>query len=274
VTDAADGEALHTVEPPFARTPQADDAEMVVAESESGPMRRGDGPRAVTVLAAIGSSDCELIRNGAIAQPFNTWSSLAYVVAGALVIARRKAWDLDGSAVVFGGIVVAVGIGSVAFHAAADGPARWLHDTSLLTALAFIAGWEVGALVRRPPGRVACCAAVGAVIVAGSALAYAPDATDAGVALLVGVAAAAYVVQRARTHGRLSWGDVPFVAVALVAGAAFFLGRTGSFACHPTSWFQYHGLWHMGTAVLAVVWAMTSLPASRRAGDQSVAAHG
>ena len=33
-------------------------------------------------------SDCERVRPGFIAQPVNTWSSLAYCVAGAWIIAR------------------------------------------------------------------------------------------------------------------------------------------------------------------------------------------
>jgi hypothetical protein len=225
------------------------------------------------MLGTIGASDCELIRSGAIAQPFNTWSSLAYVVVGALLVVRRKAWNFDRSVLVFAGLVVAVGLGSVAFHALANAPARWLHDTSLLGALAFIAGWELGLLSRRAPGRLACSVAAGAVVVAGVVLISAPDATNAAVALLVLVASAAYVVARVRRRGRVSWGDLPFIVIGLLAGTSFFLGRTGSFACRPSSWFQYHGLWHLGTAVLAAVWAITSLDRSRLAPTPEATAH-
>jgi hypothetical protein len=225
------------------------------------------------MLGVIGGSDCELIRSGAVAQPFNTWSSLAYVVVGALLVVRRKAWNLDGSVLVFAGLVVAAGVGSVAFHAVANAPARWLHDTSLLGGLAFIAGWEVGLLSRRAPGRVACAVAAIVVVVVGVVLIVDPDATNIAVALLVLVASAAYVVQRARRRGRLTWGDLPFVVVALLAGTSFFLGRTGSFACRPSSWFQYHGLWHIGTAVLAAVWAITSLDRARLATAAEAPAH-
>jgi hypothetical protein len=73
------------------------------------------------------------------------------------------------------------------------------------------------------------------------------------------VASSAYIAHRVREHGRISWRDVPFVALGLLAAVAFFLGRTGSVACRSASWFQFHGLWHIGTAILAVVWAATSL---------------
>ena len=226
------------------------------------------------ILSTIGASDCELIRSGAVAQPFNTWSSLAYVVAGALLIVRRQAWKLDRSVLVFGGFVVAVGVGSVAFHAVANSPARWLHDTSLLGALAFIAGWEVGVLFGREAGRVASAVAGAGVVVAGLVLIFVPDATNVGVALLVLVASAAYVVHRVSWRGRLAWSDLPFAALSLLAAGAFFLGRTGSIACRPASWFQFHGIWHIGTAVLAVVWAVTSLALRPEPSTRSPVPHG
>jgi len=228
----------------------------------------------IGLLATIGGSDCELIHSGAIAQPFNTWSSLAYVVAGALVIVRRQAWDLDRSAVVFGGLVIAVGAGSVAFHAAADAPGRWLHDTSLLGALAFIAGYEIGLWLRRDAGRAATATAAAALVVMGLVLIPVPDATNIGVAVLVLVASSAYVAHRVRERGRIGWGDVPFVVLGLLSAVAFFLGRTGSVACRPASWFQFHGLWHIGTAILAVVWAATSLAMRAPAPARSAVARG
>jgi hypothetical protein len=54
------------------------------------------------VLAVIGASDCERLGTGLIAQPFNTWTSVAYLLAGGWIIARRRRWGLDPSAVVFG----------------------------------------------------------------------------------------------------------------------------------------------------------------------------
>jgi len=62
------------------------------------------------VLAAIAASDCEEIGSGLIAQPFNTLTSLAYVVAGVWIIVRRRAWHLDPSATVFGAMVAACGV--------------------------------------------------------------------------------------------------------------------------------------------------------------------
>ena len=62
-----------------------------------------------------------------------------------------------------------------------------------------------------------------------------------------------------RTRTRPAWSDLPFVVVVVLALAAFVLGRTGSLVCDEDSIFQFHGLWHVATAGLAVMWARAAL---------------
>ena len=226
-----------------------------------------NAPVAPAVLAAIAASDCEEIGSGLIAQPFNTVTSLAYVVAGVWIIVRRRAWHLDPSATVFGALVAACGVGSVAFHAAANGPGRWLHDLTLVAALAFIAGWHFGLLRRdgaASAGWVATGTAILALVVMGVVLVIEPDATNGAVAVLVAVALISFVIRRIRMRTRPAWSDLPFVAIAAVAGLAFFLGRTSSPVCDDDSIFQFHGVWHIATAVLALLWARAVLSQSPR----------
>ena len=214
------------------------------------------------VLAVIGASDCEELGTGLLAQPFNTWTSLAYVVAGVWIILRRRAWRLDPSATFFGLLVVANGLGSVAFHAAADATGRWLHDVSLLGALAFVAGWHVASLRRDGPagaGAAAVGTAIVTIVVMGILLVPFPDLTNPFAVVLVATAALSFVVRRVRTRTRLAWSDLPFVVVVVLALAAFVLGRTGSFACDEDAVLQFHGLWHVATAGLAVMWAHAAL---------------
>jgi 1-acyl-sn-glycerol-3-phosphate acyltransferase len=214
------------------------------------------------ILAVIGASDCERLGTGLIAQPFNTWTSVAYLLAGGWIIARRRGWGLDQSATVFGALVLANGLGSIAYHAAADSSGRWLHDLSLLGALGFVAGWQLGKLAPQGvigAGRWATIAAAVVLVVMGVVLVPVPDATDAVVVVLVAVALVAFVVQRVRTRARPAWSDLPFVLIAAFAIVAFLLGRTGSLACHADAVFQWHGVWHVATAVLAVVWARAAL---------------
>ena len=202
------------------------------------------------VLAVIGASDCERLGTGVIAQPFNTWTSVAYLLAGAWIIARRRRWGLDPSAVVFGALVAANGLGSIAYHAAVDASGRWLHDLSLLGALGFVAGWQVAKL--RPDGAEERRALGhdrrgGVLVVMGVVLIPVPDATDAVVVVLVVVALVAFLVQRIRARARPAWSDLPFVLVAVFAVGAFLLGRTGSPVCDADAVFQWHGVWHVAT---------------------------
>ena len=175
---------------------------------------------------------------------------------------RRRRWGLDPSAVVFGALVAANGLGSMAYHAAVDASGRWLHDLSLLGALGFVAGWQVaklrpegpaapGAGQRSPPARAR-----------GHGRGPRPGARRHG--RLPGRArrrrpASPSWSSASGTRARPAWSDLPFVLVAVFAVGAFFLGRTGSPACHPDAVFQWHGVWHVATAVLAVVWAFAAL---------------
>lgn len=71
--------------------------------------------------------DCELIRQGLVAQPINTVSSLAFIVAAGLVWQRH----LLGALALF-----LVGVGSVLFHAAPSPVSSFVHDAELVLVIA------------------------------------------------------------------------------------------------------------------------------------------
>jgi hypothetical protein len=52
------------------------------------------------------------------------------------------------------------------------------------------------------------------------------------------------------------------VACGLLAGAAYFLGRTASPICDPDSPLQPHGVWHLATAAIMGIWALVVWPGS------------
>lgn len=67
--------------------------------------------------------DCELIREGLVAQPVNTASSLAFVAAAVLVWPRHR----------FGAVALAwIGVGSVLFHAQPSWLSSLVHDSGLV----------------------------------------------------------------------------------------------------------------------------------------------
>lgn len=81
--------------------------------------------------AHVAASDCERCRDGRVAQPVNTASSLAYVAAGAVIAARaggdrRRWWQAVAAA------ATATGLGSVAYHGPGGRWAKRAHDWSIV----------------------------------------------------------------------------------------------------------------------------------------------
>lgn len=106
----------------------------------------------------VGASDCERLGEGLIAQPVNTWSSLAFVVVGVVIVAVARS-ELRQSDRLFGLLLVAIGFGSMAFHGPQPGVARWLHDAPIVVLLGFVLVAEIrlrrrfGVLEVRRPAR-------------------------------------------------------------------------------------------------------------------------
>lgn len=127
-----------------------------------------------------GSTDCERLRDGPIAQPVNTVTSLAFVAAGGAVALGHGVRRPEAAA--FAAMLVLVGAGSVAFHGPQPRGSKAMHDWPI----AGVVGMAVATpLVRRLrdrtalPGwsrpRAAAAGAIGASAVA----AYAAGRTSA-----------------------------------------------------------------------------------------------
>ena len=83
----------------------------------------------------LSSGDCERIRDGLIAQPINTLSSLAYLVAGAALLVRRR----DGViGLAFAITVGANGVGGILYHGSGGTVSRWVHDVALYATVGFV----------------------------------------------------------------------------------------------------------------------------------------
>ena len=100
----------------------------------------------------MGGSDCEALHDGWLAQPINTWSSLAFVVAGGWVVARTRSTQFDRSLPIAGGVaLVLVGAGSVAYHGPQPSWGGTAHDGSIAVLLGTLAAVIVRRLHRRDP---------------------------------------------------------------------------------------------------------------------------
>jgi hypothetical protein len=214
--------------------------------------------RAARRLSEIGASDCEELGDGWLVQPVNALSSFAYVVVGAIVVGqalRRGRATIDTW--VFGALLAAIGLGSVAFHGPQPTGARLMHDLPILLTVIYVAACDVAVVRASPVLRWQVFVPVGAVAAAVMAV-----SVDAGIVLTgLGVAAIAVlevVIHRRRLRDlddrtrRRSAAVV--IAVTAVAAATWLLGRTDSPACDPDGVLQFHGVWHLLSAMVFWLW--------------------
>jgi hypothetical protein len=211
----------------------------------------------------VGSSDCEQIGQGLLAQPVNTLSSLAYVVVGLLLLRRALAARSTERVILatYAATVVAVGIGSVAFHGPMPSWGRFAHDASIASVLAFVIGYDV-ALVRGASARsglVGFCVLLGAgavMLAAWPDLSNALDSVLVVGALIAEVAVARSPKRLAAARGFVREPGVWILGASVLAVGAVLnaLGRTDAPLCDPGSLAQLHAVWHVLTAVVLGVY--------------------
>lgn len=206
----------------------------------------------------IGESDCELLRDEALAQPVNALTSFAYVVIGVAIIAagyRRGRKFVPTLA--YGSCLVGVGIGSVLFHGPQPAGSRILHDLPILLTVAFILTHDLNLIWSRAR-RPLMLFGVAAVIATGVTM-IDPGLGAAATGVGVGaIAVLEFVVYRRRlrpmTTHRQRQGYVAIIGVTAVAASSWLLGRTDSPVCDPEAAFQLHGVWHVISALVFGIW--------------------
>ena len=211
----------------------------------------------------MGGSDCERIGQGLLAQPANTLSSLAYVLAGVLLLWRSLAGRSGARMMpmVYAVTVIGVGIGSAAFHGPMPAGARFAHDLSIAAVLAFVIGYDV-ALARGASANAGLAMFVGITGACAVVLAVAPDAGNALDAVLVAGAVVAEIgasrsaAVRATADGRL-W--IVIVGVVTIGALLNAVGRTDAPLCEPDSPVQLHAVWHVLTAFVLWLYGTAAL---------------
>jgi hypothetical protein len=105
-------------------------------------------------LLALGGSDCEAVRDAVLGQPANALSSLAYVVAAAVVVRRGGP---RGPALA----LAAVGVGSFLYHGPMPWGAEAVHNAAIvaLVVLTVAAAWRRRGVPRPPALAVVAFAA-------------------------------------------------------------------------------------------------------------------
>jgi len=219
----------------------------------------------------IGESDCETLAAGLLAQPYNAWSSVAFVVVGGLVAWRgwRSPVGARLEQALYGAIVAAVGVGSVFFHGPQPPGSRFLHDLPIAAVLLFIVVFDLAAIFGWSRRQMLWVFA-GAATALGGIFAIAPDAAvPVTVPLVLAVAVTEVLVYRRSLRGS---GASPralrlYAVIAILVGTAALLnvlGRTDALLCDPNGSLQLHGVWHVLTAVAFGLWAYIGFPAIER----------
>jgi hypothetical protein len=214
---------------------------------------------------ALGAGDCEAWRqDGRLGQPTNALTSLAFVAAGAWLVARTRSVRPDERwrAGAYGAALAASGIGSVAFHGRGGPLSHWLHDVSLASLLAALPVEQL-ASVRGWGSRPALTLWGLATLPAGIHLAVDPDASVPSTSVLVTAAALGELHRSTRAAERSGVGPSGSArrrsrtaAVALALGVvSYVLGRTAAPTCRPCARWQWHGAWHVLGAVAAAAWS-------------------
>ena len=168
---------------------------------------------------------------------------------------RRSRLGVD--AWVYGALLAAIGIGSVLFHGPQPDGSRILHDLPITLTVFYIVAADIDLLRGGRPSRWMLF--VPAAVVATAVTLVSVDAGGALTGIgVIALAVAEFLIYRRDLRGlgdrRRRLGAVSVIAIAAVAGATWFLGRTDSPACDPDGAFQFHGLWHLLSAAVFGIW--------------------
>ena len=180
------------------------------------------------------AADCEAIGTGFFGQPINALTTLAFVVAGVIVIAQRRDMPWIGIG------LIATGLGSFLFHGPMPPGNEWAHDVTLAWLVTLVAGWE---------NRWEKLSRLPALAVIGALFAVVPVLADPFAVVMTVIA----VISILR-HGASS----AVAPMSLLGTVAVFgrLGATGGPLCDPGAIFQPHAVWHLGAAIAVAWWAL------------------
>lgn len=215
----------------------------------------------------LAGPDCEVIGSGAFAEPANTVSSAAFLLAGLWILTRaRRSSGRRVELAVFGLAVASNAVGGLLYHGVRSEGATWVHDGAILAVLVFAAVFAVARF--RGWAAPATMVNFGAALAgSGVLIALAPASSYAMFAVL-GVGAGAWELGEyrhelpaIRAEGLTPRRAARFAvaAVAVLAATAFLVGRTGAALCRPESAFQWHAVWHVLAAVAMALYAYASI---------------
>lgn len=212
-----------------------------------------------------GDGFCEAARPGWIRQPANTWSNLAFVIAGLAVAwyaADRLRLGLTlgahpGLATAYAVLVVLLGPGSMAMHATQSDLGGHLDLLSMFLVSGFALAYALMRYLHRGPALMAVVFVVAvllgmAVHLRGGSVAVLGHLGNAAFAAQLWVAVGLEVALiRRRSPRQDIWFGVASLATLTLAFAIWTTGKRGHAWCRPDTLLQQHGAWHVLCALAA-----------------------
>ena len=208
-----------------------------------------------------GNCFCELQRDGLIRQPINTYSNLAFVLVGLLILAIGREDGRRGEPrnamqsqrafwMVFGLAAIAIGAGSFFYHASLTFVGQWFDVMGMYLFITFALAYNYA---RLRPIRPAIF--VIGYVVMNAMLCYLlivnPAARRQAFTVLVYCVIAlellVLLVERPRIKTRYFVSAIGLLAIAY---GIWTLDESG-LLCVPASWLQGHAVWHVLTALSA-----------------------
>lgn len=187
-------------------------------------------PGSLAGCVETGTCDCETVGGDGIRQPINALSSLGLVAVGSMILLQTKRASLR----LFGAAVVAAGAASFLSHAAVR---DWSHTLDSLGVKAVVLFAVIFPVARSRP--VWAPFTVALAVVWALELAWPATTRPLLVVLVVAAVIANLGPRLPRRALQLA------TATLLIATVAWWLGRSASPLCDPSSILQPHALWHL-----------------------------
>jgi hypothetical protein len=199
---------------------------------------------------------CEAIHAGTIAQPVNTYTNLAFVLVGLLILnATQRGGESPfmqqrAYGYTFGGAVVLIGLGSLFYHASLSFVGQWFDVMGMYLLITFMLLYDVARL-RTMNGRRFALIYVLVNIALGLLLVFIPEVRRQVFALLVVLTLALEVIiwRLRRPNIRYAW----LLAAVITFAAAYgiWLLDNSRMLCAPEGLLQGHAVWHVLSALAA-----------------------
>ncbi len=201
---------------------------------------------------------CEAARGGPIEQLSNTYSNLAYVLIGLLIVWGNKGKEGNGGKnlmmsssaypITYGVTVFAIGAGSFFYHGSLTEIGRWFDWFGMYLYASFIVLYNASRLRRLSGAQFVIAYTIFNIILAAIIFNTAPSVRQQIFGLLIALTLILEYLVRRRDKPQVESKFLYVALGCLVAAYTIWILDRDRILCAPTSWMQGHAAWHILTA--------------------------